>query len=156
MKRKNIKLDYNIIGNDGSYVLQIIYEGDVYNNFKEFNKKLNEDFNSQLLIRDLAIKQLEKEKSYINLCMEKFKCLDCEKKGDANIDFSDICECYVLVCKYCNSTNIKEIKNKNQLKTLVEGMTSNTGKLIQFTSNLARISLKPFKKEINQLMKQEK
>lgn len=59
---KRLKLDYNIINGDISNILQIAYNGEVFLEFKKFTKAINQDFKAELKIRDLAIKQLEKEK----------------------------------------------------------------------------------------------
>lgn len=69
------------------------------------------------------------------------------------ISMSEIKEKYITDLNHRNTSLSFEL---NQLKSLLEGMGTNMKKQIQNISNLQRIGLKPFKKEITTMNKENK
>ena len=62
--------NYNLHNADTSIIFEIIYD-EKTTHFKRFLINLMRDIKSELLIRDLAIKQLEKEKQELIQKLEK-------------------------------------------------------------------------------------
>lgn len=140
------------IGNEGIVLVHKNSIEEVFENIKLIG-------NTQIkFIEEMALDWQDKIKEHFGYLPYQYYEITPFKEYNKIVDLKGETDLTDITFKYVsdlNSRNLSLSVEVNQLKQLIKDMTSTTSKIIQFTSNISRIAMKPWKKELNQSMKNE-